>query len=182
MAFPTETVYALAANPFKKDAIKKLYGLKGRNYHTPLALLVDSMDMAEEWVEISPVVRGLMERYCPGPLTLILPRKPKKPIHVLPEGDVPALGIRIPAHPTALEIVRAFALPVAATSVNRSGEKEANTAEAVKALFGKQLGAIVDKGPMPVGLASTVVDMTVAPFHIIRQGAITEQMLLEVLS
>ncbi|MGE3620497.1 MAG: L-threonylcarbamoyladenylate synthase [Acidimicrobiia bacterium] len=167
---PTDTVYGLAARPDLAGAAARLFALKGRGATVPVAVLchdaAQALDLAED-----PTGRGarLAAALWPGPLTLVLPRRPGPVLHLgEPAGTV---GLRCPDH----DLVRALAArvgPVAATSANRHGELPvAGAAEAVE-VFGEAVALVVDGGPAP-GTASTVVDLTVEPWVVRREGPIT---------
>jgi tRNA threonylcarbamoyl adenosine modification protein (Sua5/YciO/YrdC/YwlC family) len=170
VVLPTDTVYGLVALPGDASAIDLLFDLKGRSHDTPIAVLCASVRQALELVvpEDAAVIRSAGERWWPGPLTLVCRRHPDAELHLgLPESTV---GLRVPDHP----LVRAVAQrvgPLAATSANRHGEPTAATAEEALLAVGAGVAVVVDEGPLE-GRASTVVDTTTTPWHVLREGPI----------
>lgn len=171
MAFPTETFYGLGANALDPAAVRRIFEVKGRPESKPLLLLVDSIEMAESLVkEVSAAARDLMAKHWPGPLTLIF-----RAIASLPDeltAGTGTVGIRVPRHPVAFELVRAAGLPITAPSANRSGEEPPATAADVQRVFGGKIELILDGGATTGGLPSTILDVTVTPPKLIRRGAL----------
>ena len=157
VAFPTDTVYGLMALPAAAD---RIYAAKGRPADRQLIVMAADPAAFETLVEVSPMARALMDRYWPGPLTLVLPTL---------DGDPPTLGIRIPDHPLALALLRKVGEPVLTTSANRSGEPPAVTAAAV-GLPG--VAAVLDGGRAPGGVPSTVLAIEGDALRVIRRGPI----------
>ena len=179
IGLPTETVYGLAANALDEQAVLSIFAAKNRPADNPLIVHVPSPDDAIPLCHISPAARALMNRFCPGPLTLLMPAKPT----VLPvvNAGLPSVAIRIPSHPVAQRVLRTCRLPIAAPSANTSGKPSSTTAQhAYHDLRGK-LPIILDGGECQVGLESTVIDMTRDIPTVVRPGGITPEMLLEVL-
>ena len=172
VAFPTETFYGLGANAMDPEAVMRIYHVKGRPESKPLLVLVDSVRMAESLAaEIPAAARELMIRHWPGPLTLVL-----RAAQGIPEeltAGTGTIGIRMPGHSVALGLVRAAGLPVTAPSANLSGAEPPTTAEAVRIAFEGKIDLILDGGPTTGGLPSTVLDVSVTPARLIRQGAVT---------
>lgn len=164
IAFPTDTVYGLGAAADDEVAAKRVYRIKGRPAGLPLILMVAAESQLEGWVHIDSRTEALIERWWPGPLTLIL--------HAKGGGT---LGVRIPKHKVALELLRA-AGPLMTTSANLHGHDPAMTADEAGALPG--LAAVLDGGKAPGGTASTVLDLTGPEAHVLREGAITTPELL----
>ena len=160
VAFPTETVYGLAASASDAEAQYRIYEVKNRPRAMPLILMVAEPDELEGWVEVDERARRFMVRFWPGPLTLVL----KRP------GASPTLGVRIPDHPLAQRLLR-IAGPLMTTSANLSGEPAALTAEEAATLPG--LAGVLDGGPVPGGQASTVLDLTGETPRILREGPLT---------
>lgn len=180
VAVPTETVYGLAANGLNPDAVKNIYIAKGRPSDNPLILHIDSLDMLKDLVkEVSEDAMKLIKAFWPGPLTLVFRSSDKVPS--VTRGGLPTVAIRFPSHPVMNALIRASKLPLAAPSANTSGKPSPTNAKRVlEDLYGK-IDAVIDGGECSFGLESTVVDTTSTPFTILRPGAITCDMLKEVL-
>lgn len=176
IAFPTDTVYGLCCDLFDREAVGRIYDIKGRLAHLPLIAMVAGYD---EWPEVAAslpeYVRDLMDRWWPGPLTIILPARADIPPEVLGGGHT--IGLRIPDHPAALRLLQLSDRPLATTSANLSGRPAAVTAADVAMQLGDLVELILDAGPAPGGLASTVLDCTVTPPMILREGPISVAML-----
>ena len=179
IGLPTETVYGLAANALDEKAVLSIFAAKNRPADNPLIVHVPSPDDAIPLCHISPLAKALMDRFCPGPLTLLLPKKPT----VLPvvNAGLESVAIRIPEHPVAQRVLRACRLPIAAPSANTSGKPSPTTAMHVYHDMRGKLPIILDGGECQVGLESTVIDMTRDIPTVVRPGGITPEMLLEVL-
>ena len=171
VAFPTETFYGLGAGALDRAAIRRIFGLKGRPETKPLLLLVDSIGMAEAVGEVGARARALMVRHWPGALTLVLRARPGVPIEVT--AGTRTVGVRLSPHPVALGLVRALRAPVTAPSANPSGLEPPTTASAVLAYFGDAIDLVLDGGGTAGGEPSTVLDTTVDPPRVLRQGAVT---------
>ncbi|MEC7500689.1 MAG: L-threonylcarbamoyladenylate synthase [Planctomycetota bacterium] len=183
VAFPTETVYGLAASALDEHAIDRLIDAKGRGQGHPFTLAVRSAEEALDYApDLSPMGRRLSRRCWPGPLTLVaenkhpesllaqLPAKVKQA--VVPNGTV---GLRVPAHPLILDVLRMLTGPVALTSANQSGQPEAITAEEVVAAFGDRVDLVLDGGKSRLGQPSSVVRVHETSYEILRAGVVTEQ-------
>ena len=164
IAFPTDTVYGLGAAADDEVARKRIYRIKGRPVGLPLILMVAAESQLEGWVHLDTRAEVFARRWWPGPLTLIL--------HAKGGGT---LGVRIPKHKVALELLRAVG-PLMTTSANLHGRDPAMTAEEAGALPG--VTAVLDGGPAPGGSASSVVDLTGPEVHVLREGAIPAPELL----
>lgn len=176
IAFPTDTVYGLACDLFNEEAVDRIYRIKARRTYLPLiAMLAES----EVWPRVASSLpdsaRHFMARFWPGPLTVIVPARKDIPAIVLGGGET--IGMRIPDHDTARQLLRLAGLPLATTSANRSGQPAACTAQEAAAQLGDAVDLILDAGPCPGGQASTVVDCTFEPPKILREGPITADML-----
>jgi L-threonylcarbamoyladenylate synthase len=172
VAFPTETFYGLGANAMDRESVRRVFEVKGRSESKPLLVLVDSVTMAESLAsEVSNAARGLMNRYWPGPLTLVFRAVPGIPSELT--AGTGTIGIRMPGHRVALELVRVFGLPITAPSANPSGEPPPTTAQAVLEKLTGSVDLILDGGPTAGGLPSTVLDVSVSPPRLLRQGAVT---------
>ena len=185
VAFPTETVYGLGANARNPDAIARIYEAKGRPSNNPLIVHVASVEEIPVYCDLSlswneSVVRSWLEKLAPlwpGPLSVILPRGDSIAENVCAGG--PTVAIRIPRHPLALELLKAFGGPVAAPSANPSMYVSPTTAAHVKDGLGDKVAMILDGGPCEVGLESTVVSLLSPVPRVLRPGAITTTMLEE---
>jgi L-threonylcarbamoyladenylate synthase len=176
IAFPTDTVYGLACDLYHAAAVRRIYEIKGRPHRMPLIAMIADVSQWEQVAASVPAgARILSERWWPGPLTIIVPAHADIPAEVLGGGET--LGVRIPDHPDALALLRAAHRPLATTSANRSGEPAACTASDVVAMLGDAVDLILDAGPSPQGVPSTVVDCTVTPPRILREGSVTAAML-----
>jgi L-threonylcarbamoyladenylate synthase len=170
VAFPTETVYGLGANALDASAVAKIYELKGRPATSPLIVHASSIEMARTLVTEWPrEAEELAERWWPGPLTLVLPKSARIPDIVT--AGLPTVGVRIPAHPLALQLIETAGLPLAAPSANRFGELSPTTAAHVRAAFG-DLIPVLDGGPTRVGIESTVVSIDHGKITLLRPGMI----------
>lgn len=170
VAFPTDTVYGLAAHINSVTGIELLYKAKQRAPAKAIAVLMSAADDLETVAaQISPAAQRLAETFWPGPLTLILPRHPDLPAVL---GAQPTVGVRIPAHPDALALMDITG-PLAVTSANLSGEANACTAQAVYAQLAGRVRLILDGGTTPGGTPSTVVDVTTPQLQILRPGPIS---------
>ena len=177
--FPTETVYGIGASAFATAGIRRIYALKGRHWRKPLAILVHALEAAAPLVEeIPPEARRMAAAFCPGPLTLVLRASA---LGRLVSGGLETIGVRIPDHPVALAILRAAAVPLATTSVNRSGEDPATSGRRAHALFGKQVDWLIDAGVCPIQEPSSVVDFSHYPFTVLREGALSKRQLESIL-
>jgi L-threonylcarbamoyladenylate synthase len=164
VAFPTDTVYGLGAAADDEVARKRIYRIKGRPVGMPLILMVAAESQLEGWVHLDSRAEGFVRRWWPGPLTLIL--------HAMGGGT---LGVRIPQHKVALDLLRA-AGPLMTTSANLHGKDPAMTADEAGTLPG--IAAVLDGGAAPGGTASSVVDLTGPEVHVLREGAISASELL----
>lgn len=180
VAFPTETVYGLGANGLSSRAVSGIFRAKGRPSDNPLILHVADIKAVYALAEnIPPIAFKLMERFWPGPLTLVLPKQAVVPREVT--AGLPTVAIRMPNHPVALRLIRAAGVPLAAPSANRSGLPSPTTAQHVWDDLAGRIDAILDAGPTGVGLESTVLDLTEEIPVILRPGGITSEELEEVL-
>lgn len=169
VAFPTDTVYGLAASAFSEEAIDKLFEAKGRETTKAIAVLLGDLDQLPRMTPgLSTPARQLAEHYWPGPLTLVVNRVPGLPENLSP---LPTIGLRIPDHPFALALLRCTG-PLATTSANQSGMANALTAEEVLRQLDGQIDLVIDGGRTPGGVPSTVVDCTGEQLRVLREGPI----------
>lgn len=180
VAFPTETVYGLGANALDGRAVRRIFQVKGRPADNPLIVHVAGVGEVKDLVaELSPVALRLAERFWPGPLTLILPAASRIPREVTAGLDT--VAVRMPAHAVALALIRAAGVPIAAPSANTSGRPSPTTAAHVAQDLGGKIEVILDGGPAPVGVESTVLDLTSDLPTILRPGGVTAEELAGVL-
>ena len=180
VAVPTETVYGLAGNGLDEKAVTEIYEVKGRPAVKPLSLMVPDETAMELCCWDVPVqAHALAKRFWPGPLTIVLKAKDFIPSIVLAGGST--VGLRCPDHPMTLELLRECGLPLAAPSANPSGEASPRTAEQVLTYFDGKIDAVIDGGPCGIGKESTLLDMSAAPYKILRQGALPEAAIREAL-
>lgn len=172
VAFPTETVYGLGANALDPAAVARIYEAKGRPGYNPLIVHVADVDAARALSSAWPALADeLAAAFWPGPLTLVVPKAAHVPDAVT--AGLPSVALRIPAHPVALALLRAAALPVAAPSANRSTEISPSTAEHVAKSLGGRVDLILDGGPTRVGIESTVLDLTGPRPALLRPGSLS---------
>ena len=180
VAFPTETVYGLGGNALDEDAARKIYAAKGRPSDNPLIAHVSCVEEVEPLVkEIPEAGRKLMEAFWPGPLTMIFPKSEKVPYGTT--GGLDTVAIRMPDDPVANRLIALAGVPVAAPSANTSGRPSPTTADHVWQDMNGRIEMIIDGGPVGIGVESTIVDVSSAVPAVLRPGAITMEMLAEVL-
>ena len=179
VAFPTETVYGLGGDALRPEASKKIYAAKGRPSDNPLIVHIADVESVNELAEdISDKARHLMEAFWPGPLTIILKKKDVVPMETT--GGLNTVAIRMPSHPAAAELIRKSGVYIAAPSANTSGRPSPTTAAHVVEDMNGRIDAIIDGGPVGIGIESTIVDMTGDIPTILRPGYITKRMLEEI--
>ncbi len=179
VAFPTETVYGLGANALDSAAVSRIFEAKGRPLSSPLIVHVSSIDMARELAAEWPdAAQQLAERFWPGPLTLVVKKRPSMPDIVT--AGLPTVGLRMPAHPVALALLREAGIPVAAPSANRFTELSPTTADHVRHGLGQRVAYVLDGGPCDVGIESTVLSVVEQPFVVFRPGGISRRQIEEV--
>lgn len=181
VAFPTDTVYGLGANAQDDAAVEKIYIAKGRPTDKPLILLLHHPAQLSLFTDaVSTAAEKLMHAFWPGSLTLIFPLREGTVSQAVTRGRT-NIGVRIPNHPVALELLQLADIPVAAPSANISGHPSPVSAEAVESDLGGRIAAIVSGGTCSIGEPSTIVDMCGEVPIILRQGAITKAQLEQVL-
>ena len=180
LGIPTETVYGLGANALDETAVLHIFQAKGRPQDNPLILHVPGADWLERYCHhIPPAAYTLASRFWPGPLTMILPRRPIVPLRTT--GGLETVGVRCPDHPMTLAIIREAGVPVAAPSGNTSGRPSPTTAGHMMEDMNGKIDGIVDGGPCAVGVESTIIDLTVTPPRLLRPGGLPLEALEEVL-
>ena len=171
VVLPTDTVYGVGVLPYDAAAVDRLYAVKGRPAEKGIPILLgDVADVAHVAGIIPPAAAALMAHFWPGPLTLIVPRRPELPANLSPDDTI---AVRVPDHALARALIRAAGGAVAATSANVSGQPPARVADEALAVLGGRVAAVLDDGPSPGGMASTVVDCTVDPPVVRRAGPLT---------
>ncbi len=181
VAFPTETVYGLGGNALMPDAAQKIYTAKGRPQDNPLIIHLASYWDAEKYCVINPVYYRLAQAFMPGPITVVLPKKPCIPDSVT--GGLSTVAIRVPAHPVANALISAAGVPIAAPSANASGKPSPTKAEHVIADLDGKIDAVLMGDACEIGVESTIVLIdTNEQLTLLRPGAITYEMLCDVMS
>ena len=171
VAFPTDTVYGLGADPLNKQAVDKIYKVKRRPHTLPFPLLLaEKSDLLKVASVVPEIAWQLAERFLPGGLTLVLRKNPWVPVTVTAGGDT--VAVRIPDHPVPLALIRGLGSPIVGTSANLSGKPSPVTAEEVREQLGDEVDLIIDGGRCPGGTESTVLDVSGKVPAIIREGAI----------
>jgi len=174
VAFPTETVYGLGANALDADAVRRIFEAKRRPWASPLIVHVGDEAMARavtaEWPAMA---RRLANEFWPGALTIVLKKAPMVPDVVTANLD--SVGVRMPAHPVALQLIRAAGVPVAAPSANQFSQLSPTTADHVRESLGDRVDLILDGGPTTIGIESTVVSLHRKPPVVLRPGMITKE-------
>jgi L-threonylcarbamoyladenylate synthase len=169
VAFPTETVYGLGADASNPAAVAKIFAAKGRPADHPLIVHIPDVAHLDRWArDISAAARAVAEKFWPGPLTLILKRHPDVPDCVT--GGQDTVGLRIPNHPVALTLLKAFDGGIAAPSANKFGRISPTTAQHVRDDLGDAVALVLDGGPCQVGIESTIVDMSGERTTVLRPG------------
>jgi L-threonylcarbamoyladenylate synthase len=172
VAFPTETVYGLGADARNARAVAAVFEAKGRPHFNPLICHFPEAEAAFAEVIPDDRARALAEAFWPGPLTLVLPRRPTCRIDLLAGAGLDTLAVRVPAHPLALALLRAAAVPVVGPSANRSGQVSPTTAEHVLDGLAGRIAAVLDGGPCVVGVESTVLDLAAGGAALLRHGGV----------
>lgn len=180
VAFPTETVYGLGADARNWRAVARLFSVKGRPADHPLIVHLSGAGEIDRWArDVPAAARRLASRFWPGPLTLILGRAPGVPDAVT--GGQETVGLRVPNHPVALALLKAFEGGIAAPSANRFGRLSPTAAAHVIAELGNAVDCVIDGGPCAVGLESTILDLSGTHPQVLRPGAVTPDALAETL-
>ena len=171
VVFPTDTVYGVGVTPFDDAALRRLYDLKQRPVEKGIpVLLADMTDLDRVATSIPHSAAGMIERHWPGPLTLIIPRRPDLPAAISPNAN---LAVRVPDHAVARALIREAGGAVAASSANLSGQEPARSGEEALAALGGRVAVVLDDGPSPGGQASTIVDCTATRPVVLREGPLS---------
>ena len=177
VAFPTETVYGLGANALSEKAVAGIYTAKGRPSFNPLIVHLGDKRDAACYSKVGGLAQIAIDTFWPGPLTLVLPRLENCALVTAVSAGLDSVALRMPNHPAALGLLRASALPLAAPSANPSGGVSPTTANHVLHGLDGKISAVIDDGPCPVGLESTVLSLTEGRPRLLRPGAITRDAL-----
>jgi L-threonylcarbamoyladenylate synthase len=180
VAFPTETVYGLGADALNEDAVRKIFLAKERPADDPLIVHIASASQLPQLArQIPQRAWDLIERFWPGPLTLVLPKTERVP--TVTTGGLDTVAVRMPSHPVAKRLIELSAVPIAAPSANRFGRPSPTIAKHVWEDLHGRIDLILDGGPTPIGVESTVLDLTVDPPMVLRPGGVTLEELRAVL-
>ena len=180
LGIPTETVYGLGADALNEDAVSRIFLAKGRPQDNPLIIHVPDASWLERYCrDVPPAAYRLAERFWPGPLTMILPRRDIVPLQTT--GGLETVGVRCPNHPVTLATIEAAGVPIAAPSGNTSGRPSPTTAAHMIEDMDGRIDGIVDGGPCTVGVESTIIDLTVTPPRLLRPGGLPLESLRQVL-
>ena len=180
LGIPTETVYGLGADALNEDAVVRIFLAKGRPQDNPLIIHVPDASWLEQYCrDVPPEAYRLAERFWPGPLTMILPRRDIVPLQTT--GGLETVGVRCPDHPVTLAIIRAAGVPIAAPSGNTSGRPSPTTAAHMIEDMDGKIEGMFDGGPCAVGVESTIIDLTCTPPRLLRPGGLPLEALEAVL-
>jgi L-threonylcarbamoyladenylate synthase len=171
VAFPTDTVYGVGASPWDEDAVRRLYQVKERPLDLPIPLLLSDDEVLDLVAVLPKSCRELPGEFWPGGLTLVVPKTDAVCDTVSPR---PTVAVRIPDNALARTVIREAGGVLAVTSANLSGHPSPRTAEDVESQLGGRIPLIIDGGPSPIGVASTILDCSVTPPRLLRRGAVSE--------
>ncbi len=175
VAFPTETVYGLGADATDDRAVAAIFAAKGRPQFNPLIVHVPHIEAAAREVVADARARRIAARFWPGALSLVLPRRSESRVSLLCSAGLPSLAVRAPRHPVAQALLKAAGRPIAAPSANPSGAVSPTDAAHVVQGLGEAAGMILDGGPCPLGLESSILDLTGADPVLLRPGGVTRE-------
>jgi L-threonylcarbamoyladenylate synthase len=181
VAFPTETVYGLGGDATNERAVALIFAAKERPRFNPLIVHVPGLAEAEALAVFDERARAVAARFWPGPLSLVLRRREKSGLSLLASAGLATVALRAPSHPVAQEVLRAAQRPIAAPSANRSGRVSATMAAHVVAELGDRVALVLDAGPSPIGLESTVLDLSGAVPALLRPGGVPAEELCALL-
>ena len=177
VCYPTDTLYGLGCDPMNASAVGRTMDAKGRRTK-PMPILVRSLVAAERFAYMPERARKLAQLFWPGPLTMVLQAREALPEILIPEGKV---GVRSPKHHVCLKLLELCSGGLVGTSANLTGRPPATTAEEALSQLGDRVDLIIDGGRVPVGVASTVVDLTMPRFSLLREGPVSREEILDVL-
>ena len=177
--FPTETVYGIGTNGLKENSVKRLYEVKQRPLNKPISLLVNGTDMINEIAQdITDLEKALIREFFPGPLTIILKKKDIVPNIVTANSNM--VGVRMPSNEIALKLIEYAGVPIATPSANISGKPSGTNMEDIMKDFEGKVDYFIDDGPSKIGISSTIVQVIDGVPHILRQGKITEEQIMNI--
>jgi len=176
VAFPTDTLYGLAVDPRRSDSVERLFLLKGRDSTSAVPLIADGLDQALAAANLGPRERRVAAAFWPGPLSIVAPADPCISSNALAGGAT--VAVRVPAHAVATQLAAGFGFPITATSANRSGERAADSADAVAATL-SDVDLLLDAGPAPGGAPSTIVSFDTGGPVLVRAGAVPWERVLK---
>jgi len=177
VVYPTDTVYGLGCDPFNVRAVKRIFKVKGERKHKPLPILASDIECIEKIAYINEKARKIAERHWPGPLTLVVPKKAALP-NIVTCG-LASVGVRIPNHPVAAQLISLCNGLLVGTSANKTGGKSPKTAREATEQLGEQVDVVLDGGPTPLGKESSIIDLTSKKPKMLREGPVK---LVEVLN
>jgi L-threonylcarbamoyladenylate synthase len=181
IAFPTETFYGLGVDPFNVEAVERLFKLKGRSFKDPIPVVVADMESVKGIVEtVPPLAETLIERYWPGPLTIVF--NAKETVPAVLTAHTGKIGVRIPGNPQTRRLVKAYGSPITSTSANPSGSPPAAKPSDVLDYFDGLIEVLIDGGTLTAEKPSTVVDVTGGRIEVIREGAVETAAFSDLLS
>ena len=179
VVFPTETVYGIGTNGLKENSVKRLYEVKQRPLNKPISLLVNGINMINEIAqEITDLEKALIKEFFPGPLTIILKKKDTVPNIVTANSNM--VGVRMPSNEIALKLIEYAGVPIATPSANISGKPSGTNMEDIMKDFEGKVDYFLDDGPSKIGISSTIVQVIDGVPHILRQGKITEEQIMNI--
>lgn len=181
VAIPTETVYGLAADATNDRAVAKIYAVKQRPEFNPLIIHCHSAQQAKQYVEFDARAGKLADVFWPGPITFVLKRCQGSPLSLLASSGLDTLAVRIPAHPVAQALIKAYSKPLAAPSANLSQTISPTSAVDVQASLGNRVPLIIDGGQTQVGVESTIIDLTTPTPRILRPGGVSVEQIQQIL-
>lgn len=177
--FPTETVYGIGTNGFNEDGIRRIYELKKRDFSKPISLLVSNMEMVKMVAkDVSDLEYALMEKFWPGPFTIILKKKKDVPDILTANGDT--VGVRMPSGEIAKKLIEYAGVPIATPSANISGRPSGTNIDDIIKDFDGKVDCVIDSGESKLGIASTIVKVVNGVPYILREGTITREQVEEV--
>jgi len=168
--YPTDTVYGLGCDPFNVRAVERVFKVKGERKDKPLPILASNIKFIEKIAYINEKARKIAERHWPGPLTLVVPKKPILPSIVT--CGLASVGVRIPNHTVAIQLINLCNGLLVGTSANKTGEKSPKTAREANKQLGEQVDIVLDDGPTPLGQESSIIDLTSKKPKMLREGPI----------
>lgn len=176
--YPTDTVYGLGCDPFNVKAVKRVFRVKDER-KKPLPILASDVEQVEKITYLSENARKIADRFWPGPLTMVVPKKPTLPNIVT--CNLGSVGIRVPKHDLAIQFISLSNGLLVGTSANKTGEKPPRTASEAAEQLGKEVDVILDMGPTALGVPSTVIDLTSEEMTILRKGPVNLNDILDAL-